>query len=822
MFSRGTASTEEQNALKALSENDELFALPRSIKTTVSGIAAEVDPELKVAKRSVQGNTQYDLTFADGSVATITVRKPNPYGPTLYGYDLVDGEMVNKVEERPGDNPDDVDPGTEDVYLDASKLNPGKGGVNAYQVAATYAHNTGRIFIGDPAGLSDEAMRRRPEQMLSSALKFGTTDHIAPHPRQIGGDKALGIPALKWVYGDHLGNIKRLIDVNVGALENRFPDIKKVDFNADRGIFVNAATGGRLSLDALGRRVNQRRSEGDRAVAAAAVGRRTLARGVLLRSLLREASGSGTAGGGRDGLLARLVVIASNAGSPAQKIFYSRSGVESPVGGVSDVNNIVSAIRARWSNAPETVVVSDINDPSVPDVIRQENDRQLSRGATGAPEGVYYGGKVYLFSSQLKSDADVVRVLFHEALGHAGLRGTFGKELGTILDRLAILNQAQVREKAKQYGLDYDKPSQRRAAAEELLAEMAQTRPEIGWVRRAIAAIRSFLRTNVPGFAKMRMSDAEIIQQYILPARAWVEKGAGSVDGASPAFSRSAMKDVDANVRRGESAMNKAILEKADQARAMYRNDLGWIDFVWGDERKGIAHVIRQRQAKDGMTEAEEIRLLTENIVSAIARGATVRRSEVTPVARVAVQYQGTEVSLVRRNGANGWVITGFNVKSPDELAAGFDAVQPTQAAPTLARRGLGAGDSESVSRLFRSPAKVLLGIDFKLLPDGQVRSATQFRPTRPLPIRSRQESVAGSFETVKLSRIPAPKPCAKMPPTALKTNSRISTMQDSKPTQKTLSPKLIEALRKQTPEQREEAMRIVAKLLAIKAKKFR
>jgi hypothetical protein len=70
--------------------------------------------------------------------------------------------------------------------------------------------------------VSDAALRRLAELMLSSALKFGTTDHLAPHPRQVAGDARLGVPPLGWVYGDSVGNIQRLIDVNLATFENAF------------------------------------------------------------------------------------------------------------------------------------------------------------------------------------------------------------------------------------------------------------------------------------------------------------------------------------------------------------------------------------------------------------------------------------------------------------------------------------------------------------------------------------------------------------------------------------------------------------------------
>lgn len=202
---------------------------------------------------------------------------------------------------------------------------------------------------------------------------------------------------------------------------------------------------------------------------------------------------------------------------------------------------LIDVVSANWENAPPIVVAQNMQDPKVPQEARDEDAKQRSQGATGVPEGFYYKGKVYILADGIAGSRDALRVMFHETLGHHGLRGTFGRELGTILDRIAVLNQGKVRAKAKEYGLDYDKPSERRQAAEEVLAEMAQTNPELGWVQRTIAAIRSFLRRVVPGFQGMKFSDAEIIRDFILPARAWVEGRDGitfSVGSMEPAFAR--------------------------------------------------------------------------------------------------------------------------------------------------------------------------------------------------------------------------------------------------------------------------------------------
>ena len=135
--------------------------------------------------------------------------------------------------------------------------------------------------------------------------------------------------------------------------------------------------------------------------------------------------------------------------------------------------------------------------------------------------------------------AEMLRTLYvtHVILGHSERRTYFGEtdafinkkvlaalknQLKPILQQIATMRQALVRAKAKQYGLDMNVEADRLMAAEEVLAEMAQTRPELGWVQRAIAAIRRFLRAHG---VSLGLSDNDIIADYILPARGWVERG---------------------------------------------------------------------------------------------------------------------------------------------------------------------------------------------------------------------------------------------------------------------------------------------------------
>lgn len=198
------------------------------------------------------------------------------------------------------------------------------------------------------------------------------------------------------------------------------------------------------------------------------------------------------------------------------------------------VQRTVGSLTQGWGQSPRITVVDSMNDPRVPEAVREADRAQRSQGATGDPEGFWYQDQVYLVASALPTSADATRVLYHEVLGHHGLHGRFGPELDKVLDQVAKLRPKDVAAKASEYGLDMGNPDHVAYAAEEVLAELAQTRPDLGFVQRAIAAIRNFLRSHVPGFKALELTDADIVQGYLLPARGWVERS-GQVEGRSKA-----------------------------------------------------------------------------------------------------------------------------------------------------------------------------------------------------------------------------------------------------------------------------------------------
>ncbi|MFN3375617.1 MAG: hypothetical protein ACK40S_03585 [Burkholderiaceae bacterium] len=207
---------------------------------------------------------------------------------------------------------------------------------------------------------------------------------------------------------------------------------------------------------------------------------------------------------------------------------------------------LVDELTARWKRSPEIIVARNMQDPQVPQRVRDYDAQLKSQGGDGQARGFIYQGKVYLLSDELDGPAQIAQVLFHEVLGHWGLRGVFGERLTPILQQIGTMRRAAVVAKAREYGLvsvralaaqglDLDNASDRQvwavmslrnrlSAAEEVLAEMAQDMPQVGFVRRAIAAIRTWLREHVPGFQSLALTDDEIIRSYLLPARGYVTR----------------------------------------------------------------------------------------------------------------------------------------------------------------------------------------------------------------------------------------------------------------------------------------------------------
>ncbi|MDX5627312.1 MULTISPECIES: hypothetical protein [unclassified Brenneria] len=182
----------------------------------------------------------------------------------------------------------------EEVWFDVSRLLEGEFGSAIYQAVADYAVNTRRIFIGDPAGLSDIAIRRRTEAMLSSALKHGSTEYLEPHARQRCGECALGIPPLKWRSGNDIYNISSMIETSLTSIKSQLPEIENARY--DFAIRAFRTGEGQPLTNGMLRAWSTRPR-----IRAAGAGGATLKRAIFLNTLLRMESSE------RSGLLEQVL-----------------------------------------------------------------------------------------------------------------------------------------------------------------------------------------------------------------------------------------------------------------------------------------------------------------------------------------------------------------------------------------------------------------------------------------------------------------------------------------------------------------------------------
>ena len=177
-------------------------------------------------------------------------------------------------------------------------------------------------------------------------------------------------------------------------------------------------------------------------------------------------------------------------------------------------------------------------------------------------------------------------------------------------------------------------------------------------------------------------------------------------------YSRSPIKSVDANIKRGREAMNKAIAERRTVHRAMFNHNLdGWVDFEWGDVGTvkangktkggmGISHILEARMRKDGMSYEQATQMLVSDVVDVIARGHTVFEKTVGNSQNIRMEHNGYQVTLTKNKGNNAWIVTAFELFEGANRK-GYDKSIPTDTNPTLSRAGTGASNAASDSEQF-------------------------------------------------------------------------------------------------------------------------
>jgi hypothetical protein len=277
---RDVVSRSAINALtkfwRNLAGSDSAFTYPVSAAKELAAVAKAVDPDMNVSplldgspKRRTKATRQYVVTM--------------PKGGTAYVYEF-----------------------GRDIQIDASGLTPGVSrGSALYAAIANYAHNTGKVFEGDSAGLNAIGSMRRLENMISTALKFGSTDHIRPHDLQKNPTKdmqSLGIKGINWSTGDFEFNLDQMLKASHAFMSNMIPEISHVELteygflNVETGEWLDEAAFSRIADEATEELRNRSSENGAHggAGSAARIGSNGIKRAIITGSVLR---GTGAAGG---------------------------------------------------------------------------------------------------------------------------------------------------------------------------------------------------------------------------------------------------------------------------------------------------------------------------------------------------------------------------------------------------------------------------------------------------------------------------------------------------------------------------------------------
>lgn len=176
----------------------------------------------------------------------------------------------------------------------------------------------------------------------------------------------------------------------------------------------------------------------------------------------------------------------------------------------------VDRTTRNWKNAPRVALVES-DAPDLPPRLA-EDMAKLPEGAR--PKAVMFEGEVFVFRNQHESEQDIALSVYHETVGHFGVRAVLGDDaaLNGTLDQIIKARPDDVRFIAKRYGLDMSDPLQRREAAEELLAAQAESLYEDGLLTRLLERLRAWWADRTG----QQMTDAQIMRDLIRPAEGFL------------------------------------------------------------------------------------------------------------------------------------------------------------------------------------------------------------------------------------------------------------------------------------------------------------
>jgi len=187
----------------------------------------------------------------------------------------------------------------------------------------------------------------------------------------------------------------------------------------------------------------------------------------------------------------------------------SRQAIGDTRMGKEELQVYVDELSRDWKNAPPITAVG-----SAAELPAHLYDFVKSENAEGEVDGIYdtATGQVFLIADGITDANHATRVVFHEVMGHAGIKGLFGSEASSFLKELFDAKRNEMNEVGRMYNLDFTKVRDRLVAAEEWLAMEAENAPRSTWVQRFISFVRQALRRMFGRHGRaFKVTNAEVL-----------------------------------------------------------------------------------------------------------------------------------------------------------------------------------------------------------------------------------------------------------------------------------------------------------------------
>jgi len=116
-------------------------------------------------------------------------------------------------------------------------------------------------------------------------------------------------------------------------------------------------------------------------------------------------------------------------------------------------------------------------------------------------------------------------------------------------------------------------------------------------------------------------------------------------------------------IQRGKKAVSLALETRQDVPNAILREDIGSIDLLWGNDKKGLQHIIKRRDKDkaDGISKLSVERMVRK-LPEVIMRGKAMHERNSN---KIQIEHGGIRAVIAKDHtvsGTQNWVFTGYEI----------------------------------------------------------------------------------------------------------------------------------------------------------------